>query len=913
MTETLDAVKRPSGGVGRMLNQIASQPYLSIVLVGSLLLSVASFYTTFTGMMSFRDEILVVFCIVVAVQGLLFVTSWRIGFAVAERERLPIFTSLVFLICLATSVLFSWEALFNHINDDAAKERTRTARLHRVLESNADDLAARVTAKRDAEVAAMAGSSAFKAWETELGRVAAAALAASDAVDAARKVEAEEIAGHIAVLEAERADLLRGAAGSAERTASNTRELEAMVARRDELTTRAAKLKREYDALREQVIIKEGEMRAEEKSGRGGRGAGRGPVWESINAAKIELELQRDTKKRLYDEIQIELKGDVGGRKGLDDKIEALRAELAAPGGVKSPKLVLLERQINDLRKRLESSGGGGAFASEAAKMRAALTAFKGRHDLAQLAAASGACRRLLDGLKADKKRASIVARLSCDDSALAAPRKGIEGIEADAAALAIGCAPGGAKAPVIAELKFKEAAAHGAKCFSLSGLKTDATQDLRDKVDRLIQEGDPNTSGHLYAINGLLYGDKMAYLTLGMALFIDLLVLFSGLIGAASASSKLQLALGGVLTKSEIEDFERALRPDTARFILDRQRALHSGQAESEGATRRRSKKIHFSAQIDLAGAAGEQRVRDGARAFLIAQMGKGLVRATASVAAPAMRGSAAATTTLATTDAFRLSDELMRGLRAYLETPDSYRLDGLPLAGALSEGQRRAAARALRRAAHPYRAGWSQFADWSYTAVVDLAKVTPTGDGDAIEISEHARQVMLGLYAEGLAKPANFAVAKRLPDSAYLMKDGALELLDRAARLGAEEAAALRQIEEQRLRALEAQAKPAMLPPPPETKPASAPSPASPPAEQASTITTADDGAMTLTPNTATPTRIEPVAAAKRTRKAKAEEAAETAPEAAKPATDDAMKTYLDTVGLGKRGARVLRDKAS
>ncbi|MCI4664032.1 MAG: hypothetical protein MRY74_04855 [Neomegalonema sp.] len=933
MTEIHDAVKRPSGGLGRQFKQLASQPYLTIVLIGSLLLSVASFYTTFTGMLSFRNEILIVLCIVLAVQGLLFVTSWRIGFSVAERERPPIFTSLVFLICLATSALFSWEALYNHINDDASKERTQTVRLHRALESNADDLAARVAAKRDQELTALAASPAFADWVSALEKVASSALAAREDVAKARKAEAEEIAGHIAVLEAERVALLRGKASGAERAASQKRELKTLEDRRVELSARAAKLKGEYDVLREKVIIKEAELKAEESGGRAGRAGGRGKVWRTINAAKVELELQRDAKKRLYDEIQLELKGDGRKRIGVNTRIEQLRAALAAPGGAKSPKLVLLERQIADLRKRLATSGGD-AFLAEVEKMRAALTGFKGRFDLAQLSAASASCRRLLDGLKASPAHAARAAALSCDEGALAAPRKAIESIDADASALALECAPGGAKAPVVAELKFKAAATHAAKCFSLSGLSASATQDLRDKIDRLIQEANPKASGHLYAINGLLYGDKLAYLTAGMAVFIDLLVLFSGLIGAASASSKLQLALGGILIKSEIDDFERALRPEVARFILDRQRALHGGERVGDGGAKRRGRPIHFSAQIDLAWAEGDPRARDGARAFLIAQVGRGLVRpASAAGGAVAVPGAP-----LTTTDAFILSDELMRGLRAYLETPESYQLNGLPLAGELSEDQRRMAARALRRAIEPYRAPILHLGDWAYTARIDVKTIEAlAGGGSEADMRSQGKQVLLGLYAERLAKPGSFATSKLSSDT-YLLKDGALELLDRAARLSAEEAAELHEAERKRAeeraeergnnaaprKAPSSAPKQLAAPAAEEARPDAAAAPAS---QLAPPVAADAPPPMTLTPTTPTPARMEPETGAERLRQraemnmsssAGTEETAEIAPTAEqseeRPAdTDAGADDFFKHIGLEKRRNRVLRDKAS
>ena len=187
-----DARQAPGSGVASTdifdvwrakIAKAMGQPYLVALMLGSALLSAASFFTTFDGMLNFMPIWPVTFCIVFAIQALLFVASWRLGFALADQESPPWFSGFVFLICLATSVFFSWVSLFGHINDAETQQRTSATRMHRVVEETIVATEARIEAARRERGEALLAGEGYARWTGQVDAVAQAALASRAALD----------------------------------------------------------------------------------------------------------------------------------------------------------------------------------------------------------------------------------------------------------------------------------------------------------------------------------------------------------------------------------------------------------------------------------------------------------------------------------------------------------------------------------------------------------------------------------------------------------------------------------------------------------------------------------------------------------------------------------------------------------
>lgn len=86
---------------------------VKILVISTLLLSLASGYTTYSGLLQYVPSI-IAFLVTVAIQGLLFTTSWRIG-TVMSSDTFKVSFLIIYLITMLTSVFFSYSALLDHI------------------------------------------------------------------------------------------------------------------------------------------------------------------------------------------------------------------------------------------------------------------------------------------------------------------------------------------------------------------------------------------------------------------------------------------------------------------------------------------------------------------------------------------------------------------------------------------------------------------------------------------------------------------------------------------------------------------------------------------------------------------------------------------------------------------------------
>ncbi|MEM9725913.1 MAG: hypothetical protein AAF909_10670 [Pseudomonadota bacterium] len=774
------------------IGKAARQPYLLALLIGSALLSAASFFTTFDGMLNFMPVWPVTFCIVFAIQALLFVASWRLGFAAADREAPPVFTAFVFLICLGTSVFFSWVSLFSAINDPATQARTAETRMHRAVEEAVVATQDRAEATRLRLGAALLDERAYVQWMAEIDAVARGAMGARETLDAAREAEADRLATQLREVAAEGAALRRATATSESRSEAARRRAEQLERSRPELVERVRALQEAADAAQIAMVRKEGEMNAEERGGVSGGGAGRGPVWRALRDEKAVLEAELETKERLLSTAADRL-GET------DAEIERLRIEIAATGveDADSAKQGLLEARRAQLQERAErlSVGEAGDVAGEVAALRADLARFETSFDIAFFDAAAARCEILLDNLKSVGASQPGGAMLSCARDAIATPVAALRRAAEASAAVVAQCVVGGASAPVISEMTFADGVAHGRACAALSGLPASELTDVRAALDRLTLEEADDASAFVKTVNAWRDGDKLSYFALGIALFIDILVLLSGLIGAVSVTSEMGRAFGRGFAKRDIEDARRALSLKSddpfaiARTILNivepTEDSRHVGEVRIDAAP------------ADLQG---------GVRQFLLLQTEKRLAeRKKPKRGAPAPGGGALV---------FLVKKRVLAALRAYLEETEIAQEEAARRrAEAISDdldfvlqhlgpADRRgetleAAFQALRPPSETpnpgQKGGLKAVSAWLAPRMAGELRFPSEPDAAAADRWPEIRRLCFALYRRGLAVP--MAAAGASPQGAplaepaetpgYLLTERALALLEHASQL--------------------------------------------------------------------------------------------------------------------------------
>jgi len=102
----------------------SSDKTLTIVLVtASLLLSIASGYTTYQGLTQYSYG-LIAFIITLGIQGLLFASSWKLGQAFVIKDY-NLFLIAIWFMAMVASVFFSYSSLFEHIYKTEEREHNR--------------------------------------------------------------------------------------------------------------------------------------------------------------------------------------------------------------------------------------------------------------------------------------------------------------------------------------------------------------------------------------------------------------------------------------------------------------------------------------------------------------------------------------------------------------------------------------------------------------------------------------------------------------------------------------------------------------------------------------------------------------------------------------------------------------------
>jgi hypothetical protein len=730
----------------KQITQTARQPYLLALLIGSLLLSAASFYTTFIGMNSFAPNPFVNFCIVFAIQVLLFVTSWRIGFSLADREPLPLFTIFVFLICISTSVFFSWAALFGTINTEEERSRTRIIRAQRAVEDVNSALFQRLSALQREQVQVMINARAYADWSQALEKIGAVALNARAVIETQRDAAVTRAAQRIQNLEAQKAALLSEAAEREQVAATAERERARLAASRPEIDARVNRLRSEVEQAAAAVVVQEGLMEAEDKGGAAGSGAGRGPIWRQLRDTRNILKAEWNTQSRLFNAAEAELMR-------TDQRIQELSANIAAArGATVDAEIATIQTRLKEIQAAPSLAGGAaaGGLEEDVDGMNDALANFQSTFDLAALDKAAAQCNVLYDILRANETLAQRIDRVSCDRSGLASYLKPIRQASDAQLALAGRCALGGVNALDVSTLRFDQAISYGRDCITVSRLPVELAADLRNEFDRLVNEEAPNATAFVQTMNAWAGRNKLAYLALAIAIFIDLLVLFSGLIGALSGSGALRRVMGWRTAQKTLDEFKNsmAIFDDPIQSAKD----LISMKRPYNGP--RRINGVSANALVDLSQYSGHDRKL--LRGFLLSHADLALAipdddfapRSTVDSAQPKAEFSS---------NLFLVSKKLVRALEIVAggkEEIENNSVD-LGIAGHLDRGARRAAANAVLKNLTPFEPDpQAQRAYKGFRLFVDLNRIDDGTVRPGHTLREDAAQVLVGLYNLGFAR---------------------------------------------------------------------------------------------------------------------------------------------------------------
>jgi hypothetical protein len=518
---------------------VLHSPYLMMAVVASLGLSIASFYTTFIGMTDFTPWPIAAL-ITMGVQLLLLITSWSIGFEMVKKGKASLVDSGIFVICLTVSVFFSFSALFDAIFDQDLQERTRMTRIHGTVERSIDDLENISRERRSELVGRLLESDAYASWRKTVLEVSDAAAGSEDRLRQVLRDRVEQGRAEIQAFQRS----VSNTAGEKERliarVASNTSEQDLLKQRRQALSSTLSGLQTQLAEAGLAVRNKQTELEIEEKGGglEGRRKSGRGPVWRRLNKEYVILAEQAKGVQRELNSIR-------GAVADVDERIQEVARQLAEDQSALANFDAEMDRRRQELeqaKKRLLTSGMDDLSnaASLVQSLRDALSRFDRESDLGAFDQAALLCADVLKEMNNLPQLRDLVTGLSCDRAGMAGLIAPIDQSSRDRDTLTQECVTGGAGARSVNAMDFEQAVEFGRRCIGIAGLPSAKVEYLREEIARLEREESPQASQFTKTSNALLAGEKLAYFALAIALAMDLLVLFTGIMGARTTRSKL-------------------------------------------------------------------------------------------------------------------------------------------------------------------------------------------------------------------------------------------------------------------------------------------------------------------------------------------------------------------------------------
>lgn len=472
-------------------------------------------------------------------------------------KNLPIW--MMFILCMATSVFFSFDSLFSNIFPHEERRRAADIRTTKQVSGVIADLDLELQRHRSKAIEALFKSSEWNDYGRRLGQIVSIVRSAQDEIIAVWK-------RHVGDKAAAEAQLVR-----------LEKDKEPKIAEIDRLKRELPLLVSEVERLKGEVFAKDSEIiakRAEAQAEDGGVGGtlkiGKGPEFKKRQKELDDLEKLKTILVAQLRERETQL---------ADNRrtIAAREAEIAQIDG-EIRKLNGTIRMVEELiGTHAQGATKGSATGLELSDMFVALEGglaqFRERPERAGFLSIQQHCSALLgifDRVPALKERVSQLA-LRCEPDLIAEPAQRIFALNTTLATFRESCA----KPERLPQNDTDALLAFGNTCIQTSGLAAADTVVLRNQLNRAAQSRDDKAHRFVVTWNAFLDGNQLAYLALSIAVAMDALVFMSGLFAANVVQSPLSRApRAGGRSASDLEAvIHAALLPDpffSARTLLE-------------------------------------------------------------------------------------------------------------------------------------------------------------------------------------------------------------------------------------------------------------------------------------------------------------------------------------------------------
>ena len=458
--------------------------------------------------------------------------------------NLPLWT--MFLICMAISVFFSFDSLFNQI----LPQEARIANANIRMQSEVPDLVRAIANKTEREQ--KSGERALltsKGWSNLNATLDTLLKEAEDVQQKIRTEEDQRIeqqskqqAQTKAAIETSKFQIDQRKT----RIASLNSQLEAirqkLTAAQSALTAAEAQLVARNQELRTAQAASEAEARGVDGTGK----AGRGPAWRALKEEEKKVEFRRDL-------AAADVKRARDAAAALDAQSKALLEQQAnlIEERLQFEERMTVAQQKSGLTEQQRTAQLEQTFSSALSQLPLYRESFLKQPTEDNFLKMQGACKVLLTGLTQQgstvpENRDCQLDRATSTAQRLFALNTGLEQLKAKCPAIA-----------TTTKLDADALLARAQTCLDTSALTGNDAKPYRDRLRTLKLSRDDQANNFVVTINSFQDGNRLAYLALGIALAIDLLVFMSGLFSARVSGDT-----GHTITTLPDQAFARELRP---------------------------------------------------------------------------------------------------------------------------------------------------------------------------------------------------------------------------------------------------------------------------------------------------------------------------------------------------------------
>jgi hypothetical protein len=441
---------------------------------------------------------------------------------------------VMFAASMSASVFFSFDSHFNAIFP--AEQRKRAAEIRTTAQVGAvvSDTGALTQKRQIEEAERLFDTDGWKAYDKQLSTLALASQGAQAEIEKFFVQQMEERRRSINQQQERIATAQGGQAGLSIKKTSLTDELSHLKAERPGLAAEYAQHKSELDAKAKEIDAKRVEGLAEDRGVEGTLKQGKGPVYRQRISELATLQDQYKIKQERAKDAQKRVSGVETRIAQIERELSAVDADLAKLKG---------EADTAEQRIKVQQTANADEEGSRLDPARVlpaferARAAFRQQPDTERLAALQQQCGNLLNAMTSAQATKEKVRAIDCDPKQAAEAAARVFALNAGLSAFNGNCAGGDRLAKhetTDALLSF------GRKCLQDSGLISKDSTDIGARLSAIDMNRDDKAHRFVVTWNAFLDGNRLAYLSLILAIGVDALVFMSGLFGAQALRSPL-------------------------------------------------------------------------------------------------------------------------------------------------------------------------------------------------------------------------------------------------------------------------------------------------------------------------------------------------------------------------------------